>query len=88
MNNNMNQAELKQFITEITFALEDITLFLDTHPKCRDALSYYETYRNMRDQALEEYVNQFGPLNRYQVTNENYFDWIDSPWPWERMCDC
>ncbi len=42
----------------------------------------------MRNQAVKDYVNMYGPLNRYQVNDSNYFNWVDGPWPWERKCDC
>lgn len=86
--NRMNKGELLTFIDEVTFALDDLTLYLDTHPHCEKALSRYETYKAMRNQAVKDYVNMYGPLNRYQVNDSNYFNWVDGPWPWERKCDC
>lgn len=32
--NRMNKGELLTFIDEVTFALDDLTLYLDTHPHC------------------------------------------------------
>ena len=72
--NNMNKQQLFAFITEVSFALDDISLYLDTHPECQ--------------QAVREYTTAYGPLNRYQVNDDNYFDWVDKPWPWERECGC
>ena len=88
MKNNMNEKQLKMFITEVSFALDDIALYLDTHPTCEDALACYCDYKKMRTQAVEDYTCQFGPLNKYQVNDENYFDWVEKPWPWEKECDC
>ncbi len=37
--NRMNKGELLTFIDEVTFALDDLTLYLDTHPHCEKALA-------------------------------------------------
>ncbi len=86
--NKMNQQQLLHFITEVSFALDDIALYLDTHPKCQQGLACYENYKSMRTQAVKDYTTLYGPLNRYQVNDCNYFDWVNKPWPWERECDC
>lgn len=86
--NKMNQKQLLRFITEVSFALDDLALFLDTHPKNQQALSSYENYKNMRMQAVKDYTTLYGPLNRYQVNDSNFFDWVEQPWPWEGEGDC
>lgn len=65
--NNMNKQQLFAFITEVSFALDDISLYLDTHPECPKALAAYSNYKAMRQQAVREYTTAYGPLNRYQV---------------------
>lgn len=70
--NKMNKKQLLRFITEVSFALDDIALYLDLHPDCTKALSSYDNYQSMRTQAINDYVNMYGPLNKYQVTDSNY----------------
>ena len=48
--NNMNKQQLFAFITEVSFALDDISLYLDTHPECPKALAAYSNYKAMRQQ--------------------------------------
>ena len=55
MRNRSNQCQLRQFIDEISFAMDDIVLFLDTHPCCQEALAYYEECKKMREEAIDEY---------------------------------
>ena len=86
--NKMNKKQLLRFITEVSFALDDIALYLDLHPDCTKALSSYDNYQSMRTQAINDYVNMYGPLNKYQVTDNNYFNWVNDPWPWEGECNC
>lgn len=82
-NGSGGQERLFRFIMEVSFALEDVVLYLDTHPCDKDALCYYEQYKNFRNQALAEYTRMYGPLNSKDVNNRNYWRWIETPWPWE-----
>lgn len=81
----MNNAKknLMQFITEVSFALDDVTLFLDTHPNDREALDYYKKYRIQRIQAINEYENCYGPITKFGVESDDKWTWICDPWPWE-----
>lgn len=77
------EEQLKQFITEVSFALDDVQLYLDTHPCDKDALQYYQKYRTLRRQALDEYQKKFGPLEEDGVESTCYWTWIEDPWPWK-----
>ena len=37
----MKRQQLYAYITRISFAVNDITLYLDTHPEDTDAISYF-----------------------------------------------
>ena len=85
----MCKAELRQFIDQVSFMIDDITLFLDTHPDCREAIDAYNHFKMMRCEAVSDYVKQYGPLNRYDVdTCDDWNAWIDGPWPWEGAWGC
>lgn len=86
--NKMSKKQLMRFITEVSFAMDDIALYLDTHPACSKALASYNNYQNMRNQSIRDYVNMYGPLNKYQVNDGNDFSWVNDPWPWEGECSC
>lgn len=80
---NMNQKQLLHHITKVSFALDDVVLFLDTHPCDQDALNYYCQVRDMRKEAVNEYTKRFGPLSDENVDVDCYWDWVKTPWPWE-----
>ena len=77
------QEELLQFIYETGFAIDDIVLFLDTHPDDKKALAYYYKYKTLHSEAMKEYAQNYGPLLKTQVTSENCWTWNAGPWPWE-----
>ena len=85
MRNRSNQCQLRQFIDEISFAMDDIVLFLDTHPCCQEALAYYEECKKMREEAMDEYARMYGPLDKYRanVSESNEWCWALQPWQWK-----
>lgn len=76
------KAAMMQQINEASFAMDDVLLFLDTHPEDTEALNYYRSVVNMRKNALDAYQRQFGPLLVDDVTS-NTWDWVTEKWPWE-----
>lgn len=86
--NKMSKNELFDFLNEVSFMLDDITLYLNTHPDCPDGIDAYNHYRKLREKALNDYTCNYGPISRYDVDVNNYWDWVNKPWPWEGECGC
>ena len=84
MINQMNQAQLLHWIDMVSFAVVDITEYLDTHPKDEEALKYFDEYLAMRKNALCSYAEKYGPLTIDSVAPEkNDWIWSAQPLPWE-----
>lgn len=66
------------------FVLFELNLFLDTHPTDQRALEYFKKYKDLKDAAVTQYVTNYGPIVATDVTSDTTWNWIDSPWPWER----
>lgn len=77
---------LMQRINEASFAMDDVVLYLDTHPDDRDALNYYHYVVGMRKEAMDAYESQFGPLMPDAVTSDCKWTWMTEKWPWEGEC--
>ncbi len=82
----MNKKQLLQWIDQVSFAVTDISLYLDTHPDDNAALAYFEKYNAERQKSLRMYNQQFGPLLLDTITDTNYWCWATEPWPWEGEC--
>lgn len=80
---NKDKHSLLVYITQVSFSLNDIVLFLDTHPCDPDALAYYQELRKAREEALKEYSMKYGPLLNDQVDDSCYWEWVKDPWPWQ-----
>ena len=61
MTNNIPcKQDLLNWINVVSFAVNDVQLFLDTHPGNEEALSYFREYSKLRNQALAEYAKYYG----------------------------
>ena len=65
------------------FVLTETGLFLDTHPKDRDALAHYQKYLTLKKETLAEYTQKYGTINRDHLHGDSKWDWVENPWPWE-----
>ena len=54
-----NRKELFHHINEVSFAVDDIKLYLDTHPCDDEAMECFEEYSQLRNEALKEYAKHF-----------------------------
>ena len=43
-----------------------------------------EKYRDLYNEAVKKYVEEYGPLNYRQSKAEKSWDWTDGKWPWEK----
>ena len=85
----MNRRELFEYINQISFAVDDVKLFLDTHPHDQEAIKYYKEGMKHLLKMKETYLKNGGALtNRDGKNIENY---INEPFPWMKggsTCGC
>lgn len=93
------QRNLMQKIYETGLAMDDIILYLDTHPDDNTAFQYYQEIRDRLAKYKADYNMNFGPLtfeSVYPRRNNNScgcenqvssnWTWLNSPMPWEGEC--
>ncbi len=80
---NANCSQLLAFINQTSFAIDDVLLYLDTHPCDSAALNYYHNAVKLRNDAMEAYQTACGPLMADQVRSDQYWTWVEGKWPWE-----
>lgn len=81
----MNQTQLLDCINEVSFAVSDILLYLDTHPDDCAALSYSREMIAARREAMAVYARRFAPLTIDSTNDADScrWEWVMQPWPWE-----
>ncbi len=71
-------------IMALSFAVNDLNLYLDLHPDDKQVLDLFKKYALEKSELEKNYVKKYGPLEVTQV-NGNKFNWVNNPWPWEKM---
>ena len=67
----------------LSFAVQELALYLDTHRDDREALALYRSYQEMLQKVRSEYQKRYGPLNHGTPQTSEDYQWLDDPWPWE-----
>ena len=84
MENRLSKKELLDWINVVSFAVDDVKLFLDTHPYDEEALQYFDEFKKQRVQAMKEYAKYYGPLTLDTAAESwDRWNWVLEPWPWQ-----
>ena len=85
-NSNNNCRELRQDMLKnimcYKFAVNDLTLYLDTHPNDQKAICLHKEYCKSLKELTDKYQKIYGPLTIEFPCNK--WRWLEEPWPWER----
>ena len=73
----------KNRLQTLAFAIQELALYLDTHPEDKEALELYRTYQKMYHEGNMEYSKCKRPLTHGIPVNQERYTWLDDPWPWE-----
>ena len=70
-------------LSAISFAAQDLNLYLDTHPDDKSMFMLFKDYTNKLNSLVEEYERKYGPLNINSKEMNTSFTWESDKWPWE-----
>ncbi len=78
--------ELFERITSTSFVLDELRLYLDTHPDCIEAITLFRQHEKVRHDLIEQYTCAFGPIEAYNVKAQQRWTWVGAPMPWRGEC--
>ncbi len=85
-----NREEMMSSLAAISFAINDLTLYLDTHPDCPKGTALFHQLLEQRLSLLSEFAGKFYPLTQTSMVTGNYdkhqYGWCEGPMPWEGAC--
>ena len=81
---NNKKDELLYKLQMYTFALKDLNLYLDVHPTDDNILNEYHKIRIKLLEVKNEYETKYGPLCSQDVDDNNNWNYINNPWPWDK----
>ena len=66
------------------FAAHEMNLYLDLYPDDMQAIGLYNQYKEETNKLIKEYESKYGKIC-LDINEDYYWDWVKSPWPWERI---
>ncbi|MDR0294520.1 MAG: spore coat protein CotJB [Oscillospiraceae bacterium] len=79
-----DKTQLLNEIYDTSFAINDLTLYLDTHPDDARALAEFHQLKRRRKTAMSSFEQEFYPLTVDCASDrENRWTWGDTPAPWK-----
>lgn len=89
---NVREETMKK-IQEISFFLDDMRLFMDTHPENTNGLELLKSALKTRKELLKEFALHFYPLTMDCMADiyenepsSSCYCWQEGPMPWEGAC--
>ena len=79
--NCRNREELMNQLMAYKFAINDMSLFLNTHPDDERALKYHNEYVCEFNKIKEEYERNYGSITF--ETEMDSWQWVSDRWPWD-----
>ena len=80
--NNLPVTPLSE-VQVLAFAVQELALYLDTHPEDLEALELYRQYQELYRKCAQAYQVDRRPLNHTTPGRDDEYAWLDDPWPWE-----
>ncbi len=80
----MKGNELRYKLQSYRFAAHDMLLYLDTHPCDKKAFSLFKSLTSKASELQSEYAEKYSPVTAQEAAKTEEFNWIGSPWPWEK----
>ena len=78
------RASLLKKMQMYDFMVDEMIIYLDTHPNCQQGLAHFKKYQELKNKAYAEYAQKYGALTADDTEVTDRWTWTDNPWPWER----
>lgn len=62
-------------IQKISFAMDELRLYIDTHPSNDEAIALFNEYAIKRKELVEKYNTEIAPLGGYDAECGNEWRW-------------
>lgn len=83
MENKVSKMDLLKKITVANFMVEDLSLYLNTHPNDCEAVDKYNHFLKEANEYKGMYEKYYGMISEHGSPNPCPWNWIKEPWPWE-----
>lgn len=77
-----NEEALLLKLSQMEFALNDLSLYLDLHPNDMAVFNKFKEYTSEYKRYLNEFEKTYRPLCLSSINKDSY-EYYKNPWPWD-----
>ena len=77
-----NEEALFLKLSQMEFALNDLSLYLDLHPNDMAVFNKFKEYTSEYKRYLNEFEKNYRPLVLSSINKDSY-EYYKNPWPWD-----
>ena len=77
-----NEEALLLKLSQMEFALNDLSLYLDLHPNDMAVFNKFKDYTSEYKRYLNEFEKNYRPLCLSSINKDSY-EYDKNPWPWD-----
>ena len=77
-----NEEVLLLKLSQMEFALNDLSLYLDLHPNDMAVFNKFKEYTSEYKRYLNEFEKNYRPLVLSSINKDSY-EYYKNPWPWD-----
>lgn len=67
----------------LSFIIQELGLYLDTHPTDGEAFKLYQNYAALLEQGRRTFREKIGALEQTDSALDSSYTWVCAPWPWQ-----
>jgi spore coat protein JB len=67
----------------VEFTIHELGLYLDTHRNDSEAFDLMRKLLTLKKEGRERFVRLYGPLTPIELIDQDSYNWLHDPWPWE-----
>lgn len=62
----------------VSFAMDELRLFIDTHPDCSEAIALFNEYAAKRKELVSRHNEEISPLGGYDAEDTDCWRWVNN----------
>ena len=70
--------DITRELQAVSFCMDELRLYLDTHPDCSEALALFNEYAGRRRELKKLYCEEISPLGGYGREYSDCWRWVDN----------
>lgn len=83
VNENKDKMTAMDELQALGFCVNELALYLDTHPDDEEAVAIFNTYAELYDAAVNQFQKNGKDFTQLMSGQSGKYTWLSDPWPWD-----